>query len=143
MAISAWVNAMDAHVNPRSVYHLIFGRHFGLVLATLVISVLLVIWVCSLHIACPYHDNRFCVRTELMGVTSAFPLMVSFLILSFPDSISAFSFLWSVGGCPELSTLSRAYTLYFFFVTPSLPTKRMSTLKMLILTIFSENRNAP
>ena len=44
------------------------------------IHVQLVSWVSSLCITCPYHDNRFCVRTELMGVTFAISLMVSFLI---------------------------------------------------------------
>ena len=40
--------------------HLIFGRPLGLVPVTFILSVLLVMWVSSLRITCPYHDNRFC-----------------------------------------------------------------------------------
>ena len=43
----------------------------------------LLYWVSSLRITCTYHDSRFLVRTDLIGVTLAIPLMVSFLILSF------------------------------------------------------------
>ena len=49
----------------------------------------------------PCHYNRFCARTEfigvtLIGVTFAILVMVSFLILSFLDSILALSFWWYV-----------------------------------------------
>ena len=63
--------------------HLIFGRLLGRVPVTVILNVLLVMWVSSLRIICPYHDSRFWVRVDLIGVTLAIPLMVSFLILSF------------------------------------------------------------
>ena len=80
-----------------------FRRPLGLVPVTVVRSVLFVMCVSSRRITCPYHDSRFCVRTEFIGVTFAFPLMVSFLILSFPvflDSTLAFSFRWYVNVVP-------------------------------------------
>ena len=79
--------------------HLIFGRPLGRVPITVMFNVLLVMWGSSLRITCPYHDSRFWVRTDLIGVTLAIPLMVSFLILcswSFLDSTLAFSFRWYV-----------------------------------------------
>ena len=61
--------------------HLIFGRPLGRVPVTVVLSVLLVMRVSSLRITCPYHDSRFCVRTELIGVTFAFPLIIIIIII--------------------------------------------------------------
>ena len=68
--------------------HLIFGRPLGRVPVTFILDMLIVMWVSSLRITCPYHDSRFCVRTNLIGVTFSIPLMVSFLILSFLVSLS-------------------------------------------------------
>ena len=61
--------------------HLIFGRPLGRVPITVMLNGLLVMWVSCLRITCPYHDTRFWVRTDLIGVTLAIPLMVSFLIV--------------------------------------------------------------
>ena len=79
-----WVDAIDAHVTFQSVKpsHLwtspgSCSRHRH------TLNVLLFMWVYSLRITCPYYDSRFWVRTNLIGVTLAIPLMVSFLILSF------------------------------------------------------------
>ena len=63
--------------------HLVFRRRLGLVPVTFILCMLLVMWVSSLRITWPYHDNRFCVKTDLIGVTFAIPPMVSILILSF------------------------------------------------------------
>ena len=63
--------------------HLIFGCHLGLVAVTFILNVLLIMWVSALPITCPYHANRFCVTTDLIGVTFPIPLMVSFLIRPF------------------------------------------------------------
>ena len=52
--------------------HLIFGRPLGFVPVTFTLNVLLVVCVSSLRITCPYHDSRFCVRTDLIGITFAF-----------------------------------------------------------------------
>ena len=69
----------------------IFDRPLGLVPVTFILNVRLVMWVSSLRITCPYHDNRFCVRTDLIGVTFAIlSLMVSFLIRSFQSIFSIF-----------------------------------------------------
>ncbi len=57
------VNDVDVHVTLQSVQ----PSH-----------VRLVMWVSSLRIAYPYHDNRFCVRTDLIWVTFTIALMVSF-----------------------------------------------------------------
>ena len=76
--------------------HLIFGRPLGRVPVTFILSVLLVMWVSFLRTTCPYHDSRFCVRTDFIGVTFAIPLMVSFLILSFLDFTLAFLCRWDV-----------------------------------------------
>ena len=76
--------------------HLIFGRAMDRVPVTFILNVLLVMWVSSLRITCPYHDSRFYVRTDLIGVTFAIPLMISFLILYFLDCTLALSFLWYV-----------------------------------------------
>ena len=81
-AISGLMPRMRMSLFSRS-SHLICGRPLGLVLVIFEVNVLLVMWVSSLRITCPYHDSRFCVRTDLIGVTFEFPLMVSFLILSF------------------------------------------------------------
>ena len=85
--------------------HLIFGRPLGRVPVIVVLSVLSVMCVSSRRFTCPYHDSRFCVRTELIGVTFAFPLMVSFLILSFLVF-------------PGSSCLRSANPLFFVFVSP-------------------------
>ena len=63
--------------------HPIFGRPLGRFPVTVKLNVLLVMWVSSLRITCPYNASRFWVRTDLIGVTLAIPLIVSFLILSF------------------------------------------------------------
>ena len=63
--------------------HLIFIRPLSLLPVTFILTVLLVMWVSSHRIICPYHDGRFCVSTEVMCVTFASPLMVPFLILHF------------------------------------------------------------
>ena len=47
------------------------------------LRVLHFMWVSSLRTTRPYHDNPFCIRTELICVILAIPLMVSFVILSF------------------------------------------------------------
>ena len=46
--------------------------------ATFILNMLLVIRVSSLRITCSYHDNRFYVGADFIGVTLAIPLMVSF-----------------------------------------------------------------
>ena len=45
---------------------------WGLVPVTFTLNVLLVVCVSSLRITCPYHDSRFCVGTDLIGITFAF-----------------------------------------------------------------------
>ena len=77
------VDAIDAHVTFQSVEPSHFDRPLGRVPVTVVRSVLFVMCVSSRRITCRHHDSRFCVRTEFIGVTFAFPLIVSFLILSF------------------------------------------------------------
>ena len=80
-----WIDAMNAHVTFQSVKpsHFSFERPLVRVPVTFVLSVLLGMWVSSLYITCPYHDSLFCVRTELIDDSFAFPVMVPFVILSF------------------------------------------------------------
>ena len=77
-----WVDAIDAHVTFQSVKPSHFRRPLGRVPVTVVLSVLFVMCVSSRLNTCPHHDSRFRVRTELIGDTFAFPLMVSFLLIS-------------------------------------------------------------
>ena len=79
-------------------------------------NVLLVMWVSSLRITCPYHDSRFCVRTDLTGVTFAFTLMVSFFNSVFP--CLSLSFL--VFPCLSLSFLVFPCLSLSFLVFPCL-----------------------
>ncbi len=86
--------------------HLIIGRPLGRVPVTVILNVLLAMWVSSLHITCPYHYSRFWLRTDLIGVTLAIPLMVSFLILSFLDSTLSSIFISVV--CKRCSSCLRS-----------------------------------
>ena len=52
-----------------------------LILSYLILSYLILSYLSYLILS--YHGSRFCVWTEFIGVTFAFPLMVSFLILTF------------------------------------------------------------
>ena len=78
-----WVDAIDAHVTFQSVKpsHLWTfsgpgSHHRHAQRASCYVDP-------SLRITCPYFDSRFWVRTDLIGVILAIPLIVSFLILSF------------------------------------------------------------
>ena len=50
----------------------------SIVLVAFILSVLPVMWVSSLRITYPYQDNRFCVRTELIGILLQFFLWFCF-----------------------------------------------------------------
>ena len=74
--------------------HLGFDRALGPVFGAFVLSVLLVMWVSSLRITSPYHDRRFCVRTEFIGLGDAYICSDGFILIrSFHDFILT-STLW-------------------------------------------------
>ena len=59
-----------------------FGLPLGLTLSTTMSSTVLVIWISSLRLTCPYQRSRFCIRCVVIGWTVAASLISSFILCS-------------------------------------------------------------
>ena len=70
VAISGLMPYMYISIFSRST-HIIFGWSLGKVPIIFTLCVLLALSISSLCITCPFHVNRFCIRTKLIGVTFA------------------------------------------------------------------------
>ena len=62
--------------------YLNFGLPLGLTPSTSMSSTVLVIWLSSLRLTCPYQRSRFCIRCVAIGWTVAASLISSFLLCS-------------------------------------------------------------
>ena len=98
-----------------------FGIHLDLTPSTTMSSTVLVIWLSSLRLTCPYQRSRLCIRCVVIGWTVAASLISSFLLCSLRltpcihsvlfISISSFFFLFH---CPASSPMchSRSYKTF-------------------------------
>ena len=62
--------------------YLNFGLSLGLTPSTSMSNTVLVIWLSSLRLTCPYQRSRFCIRCVTIGWTVAASLISSFLLCS-------------------------------------------------------------
>ena len=62
--------------------YLNFGLPLGLIPSTSMSNTVLVIWLSSLRLTCPYQRSRFCIRCVAIGWTVAASLISSFLLCS-------------------------------------------------------------
>ena len=106
--------------------YLNFGLPLGLTPSTSMSNTVLVIWLSSLCLTCPYQRSRFCIRCVAIGWTVAASLIVSFVLSQanalYPPQHSHFSFIHQhlvlLFHCPTFSPIchSRFYNSLIDFM---------------------------